>query len=270
MVWGVTFIAQRSGLEHSGPLWFAAVRVAIGALVLAPLLVIAPRLDRRGHGVALVLGLTQVAAFTALQVGGLATVGAGPAAAIIYTQPLIVLIGARVALHEPLTARRIAGALLGFAGVALVSARELSLGSRTGAFLLLAGALAWATGTVITKAVSGQPPLTLVVFQHLWAAPVLLAVAALFELPPAPNAPLALTVVYAGVFGSALAWFLFTVLLGRGDAGVVSTWLFSVPILAAALGVLVLGEPLALSLVAGIVLVAAGVRLAASSQPAGR
>ena len=54
-------------------------------------------------------------------------------------------------------------------------------------------------------------------------------------------------------------------LMRHGDAGVVSTWLFAVPVLAAVLGVVLLGEPVSLALVVGIALVAVAVRLAATS-----
>lgn len=266
LVWALTFVVQRVGLGESGPLWFAAGRVAVAAVVLAPLLLLAPRLDSRGLRIAALLALLHMVLFVSLQVGGLATVGAGPAAAIIYTQPLLVLVFARIALAEPLTRRRVAGALLGFAGVAMVSGRELSLGSRTGALLLLAAALAWALGTVVTKAAPEQPALSLVVWQHLLGAPVMVTVAALAEPLPEPSGTLVATLLFAGALGSALAWFLFTVLLGRGDAGVVSTWLFSVPVLGAAFGVTLLGEPLGISLLVGIGLVAAGVRLASERR----
>ena len=259
-------MVQRVGLAESGPLWFAAARVAVAAALLAPLLLLAPRLDSRGLRIAALLALLHMVLFVSLQVGGLATVGAGPAAAIVYTQPLLVLVFARVALAEPLTRRRVAGALLGFAGVAVVSGRELSLGSRAGALLLLAAALAWALGTVVTKAAPEQPALSLVVWQHLLGAPVMLAMAALAEPLPELSGTLVATALFAGALGSALAWFLFTVLLGRGDAGIVSTWLFSVPVLGAAFGVALLGEPLGISLVVGIGLVAAGVRLAAERR----
>jgi drug/metabolite transporter (DMT)-like permease len=50
----------------------------------------------------------------------------------------------------------------------------------------------------------------------------------------------------------------------------VSTWLFAVPMLAAVLGVVLLGEPMSLSLAIGIALVAGAVRLATSSPRAAR
>ena len=69
-------------------------------------------------------------------------------------------------------------------------------------------------------------------------------------------------VLYAGVFGAAGGQLLFTTLLRRGEAAVVSAWMFSVPIAASVLGVVLLGEPLRLPLAIGLALVSVGVRLA--------
>ena len=69
-------------------------------------------------------------------------------------------------------------------------------------------------------------------------------------------------ILYAGVFGAAGGQLLYTMLLRRGEASVVSAWMFIVPIAAAVLAVVLLGEPLRLPLVIGLVLVSVGVRLA--------
>jgi drug/metabolite transporter (DMT)-like permease len=58
---------------------------------------------------------------------------------------------------------------------------------------------------------------------------------------------------------------LWSVLMRRGQASVVSTWLFVVPVLASVLGVVFLDEPMSIELVIGIGLVATAVRLAAAS-----
>ena len=68
--------------------------------------------------------------------------------------------------------------------------------------------------------------------------------------------------------GAASGQLLYTMLLRRGEASVVSAWMFSVPITAAVLAVVLLGEPLRLPLVIGLVLVSVGVRLA--TQRTGR
>jgi O-acetylserine/cysteine efflux transporter len=261
-VWGTAFIVQRLALEASPPLWVAALRLAVAALVVLPFAGRLRGLSRRGVAVVGVLGVANQAGFIGLQVAGLRTVGAGPAAAIVYLQPVLVVLAAGPLLGERLTARRLAGALLGFAGVAVVGFQQASAASAGGVLLLLAAAVSWTVGTLATSA-SDEPIMSLVVGQHLVGAPLLLGVAALAEPFPAPSAKLLLSVAYVGASGSALAWILLSTLLRRGEAGVVSTWLFAVPVLAATLGVVLLGEPLTLELVAGIALVAAAVRLAA-------
>ncbi len=264
LIWALTFIAQRTALREAEPLWIAAGRTGLGALVLAPFL---RPLGVRGWWIAAGLGLVNVAGFIGFQLVGLEAIGAGPAAAIVYTQPVLVAVGAHLLLNERLTRSRAVGVLLGFAGVAVVSAHELSAASVFAVTALLACAVCWAAGTLGTRATPELPVLPVVAAQHLLAAPLLLALAAATEPAPELSTRLVATVLFAGVFGAAGGQLLFTLLLRRGEASVVSAWMFTVPIAAAVLGVVILGEPLRVPLVIGLVLVSVGVRLA-SRRPA--
>jgi drug/metabolite transporter (DMT)-like permease len=177
---------------------------------------------------------------------------------------VLVVLASGPFLGERLTPRRLAGALLGFAGVAVVGLHQSAAASAGGVLLLLAAAVAWTAGALVTSA-AGEPIVALVVGQHFVGAPLLVAVAAVAEPFPALSTKLVLCVLFAGVFGSAFAWMLWSALMQRGEAGMVSTWLFAVPVLAAVLGVVLLGEPVSLALAVGIALVAVAVRLATSS-----
>ena len=261
--WGLMFIVQRLALEVA-PLWVAAGRITIGAVALLAFAPQLRRLTRRGLAIAFVLGITLQFLFIGLQVAGLQTVAAGPAAAIIYLQPVLVVLASGPILGEVLTPRRIAGAVLGFAGVAVVGLHQSAAASAGGVLLLLAAAVSWTVGALITSA-TDEPIVPLVVGQHLIAAPMLIATAAIFEPFPDLSAKFVVCVLVAGIGESAMAWMLWSVLMRRGEASVVSTWLFAVPVLAAVLGVVVLGEPMSLALVIGIALVAVAVRLAAAS-----
>ena len=130
----------------------------------------------------------------------------------------------------------------------------------TGVLLLLGAAVCWAVGTV-TASAARLPVVPAVAGQHLIAAPIMLAIAAFTEHLPTPSTGAVSGVLFAGIAGSALGWLMLGRLLERGEAGAVTTRLFTVPILAAVLAVLLLGEPVSLALVAGIVLVGAAVRL---------
>jgi drug/metabolite transporter (DMT)-like permease len=266
VAWGLMFIVQRLALEVAPPLWVAAGRLTVAAVTLSLLAPQLRRLSRRGIWIVLALGLTNQFLFIGLQVAGLRTVAAGPAAAIVYLQPVLVVVASGPVLGERLTARRIVAALLGFAGVAVVGLHQSATASAGGVLLLLAAAVSWTVGALITSAVD-EPIVPLVVGQHFVGAPLLVAVAAIAEPFPALTTKFVLCIVFAGTCGSAMAWMLWSMLMRRGEASVVSTWLFAVPILAAVLGVVLLDEPVSLALAVGIVLVAVAVRLAAT--PAG-
>jgi drug/metabolite transporter (DMT)-like permease len=268
-LWGTQFVVQRLALEDAAPLWVGAGRATVAAVVLLPLASRLRGLGRRGLVAVVVLGIANQTAFVGLQVAGLRTVGAGPAAAIVYLQPVLVLLAAGPVLGERLTTRKVVASLLGFAGVAIVGLHQASAASVGGVLFLLGAAVSWAVGALVTSA-AGEPIVPLVVGQHLFGAPLLLIGAAIAEPFPAVTAKLAWCVLYAGAGGSALAWVLWSALMRRGDAGVVSTWLFAVPVLAAVLGVMLLDEPLSAELVIGIALVAVAVRLAAAAAAQGR
>ncbi len=259
LIWALTFIAQRTALREAPPLWIAAGRTTIGALALAPAL---GAMRGGSWRVAALLAATNVVGFVGLQLIGLEAIGAGPAAAIIYTQPVLVAVGAHLLLGERLTRGRMAGVLLGFTGVAVVSAHEVSAASAAAVAALLGSAVCWAAGTLITRATPTQPVLGIVAAQHALGAPVLIALAASTEAEPTMSVTLAATVLFAGLFGAAGGQLLFTTLLRRGEASVVASWMFSVPIVAAVLGVVLLGEPVRVPLAVGLVLVSVGVWLA--------
>jgi drug/metabolite transporter (DMT)-like permease len=165
VTWGLMFIVQRVALEVAGPIWVAAGRCSVGAVVLLAFAGTLRDLGRRGLVIALVLGLTNQFGFLGLQVAGLRTVDAGPAAAIIYLQPVLVVLASSPFLGERLTPRRLAGALLGFAGVAVVGLHQSAAASASGVLLLIAAAVSWAAGAIVTSA-SGEPIVPLVVGQH--------------------------------------------------------------------------------------------------------
>ena len=75
LLWALTFIVQRSALASAiEPLWLAAGRSLVAAVLLAPLLWRPPRLTARGWRIAVLLGLTNIVGFTGGQMIGLADV----------------------------------------------------------------------------------------------------------------------------------------------------------------------------------------------------
>ncbi len=84
---------------------------------------------------------------------GVVLVASGHAAVLAYTMPLWVVLLGTLFLREPLELQSVMGMALGLAGIlTLVSADFATLGKApVGALLILLGAIAWATGTLIQK-----------------------------------------------------------------------------------------------------------------------
>lgn len=269
LIWSSAFLGIKQGLDHSSPEAFAVLRVLAAIAVVLPVVVL--RRDAGGflggrgvHRYGLLLGGTNVAGFLVLQNAGMVDAQVGIAAVLIYTQPLLVALGAVIVLRERLTPRQLFGLLLGWAGVVLVVVGELDLGLiPLGSVLLLLGsALSWAVGTLVFK---WLPPdisvWSLLLWQNLYGLVPVGLVATWGTTSVDWGVPLAVAVLWVGVGGSVGGFGLQFVLLRRGKAGVVSSWIFAVPIFAAALGVLFLGERLHAGLLLGGAAVAAGIYL---------
>lgn len=253
LVWATGLISIKFGLQRADPMAFAVLRVATTTVLLGAALVLrrssADTAAARSqvHRWALRVGLTQMVAFFTLQSLGMADAGAGLSAILLYTQPFMVAIAARAVLGERLSPRQLVGMVLGWCGVAVLVGGEAAAGTTpVGAMvLLLLAAVAWAASTILFKHVPTEVPLVPLLFwMNVYAVgPLLLfALGSQSTVVWGPHLVLATvwTAAFAGIGGMGLSF----VLLRRGEASVVSSWIFAVPIVTALLGVPVLGETL--------------------------
>ena len=267
LIWSSAFIFVKFGLRDAPAEVFSLLRpVAAAPVLLAALLIRdAAGLRRalrqpRVHLVGIVLGLVSVAGFLGLSTLGLELAGIGFGVVLIYSQPLLVAGMARLTLNERLSARQIAGLFVGWGGIAVTVLGELS-GGATGpkvwqaSLLFLGSAVCFAIGTIVVKALNSGPravPLPPSLLLGLFYGSIPLGGLALTTDEPVRwTGMLFVSIVYAGVGSLAIGYLLQFALLERGDAGVVSSYIFAVPILAAAFGVLVFDERLTLGLVVG-------------------
>jgi drug/metabolite transporter (DMT)-like permease len=277
LVWSSAFIFVKLALRDAPAEVFAALRALAAAPALFAALLIKDAAglgralrDRRVHVVGLVVGASLVAGFLALSTVGLEYSGIGFGVVLIYSQPLLVAGLAALVLGERLGARQVAGLFVGWAGIALAVLGELS-GADPGphvwqaALLFLGSAVCFAVGTVVVKAVTSGPravplpPALLLGF--VYGAVPLVGYAMTADAAVHWTGSLLVSVLYAGVVSLAGGYLLQFALLERGDAGVVSSYVFAVPILAAVYGVVIFGERLSLGLVVGAVAVAAAILL---------
>ncbi len=275
LVWSSAFVAVKLALRDAPAPAFAALRTvgAVPPLLLALVLRDAAGLraalrQRRVHALGAVLGAVYIATFLALQTAGFALAGVGFGAVLIYAQPLLVALLGRAVLGERLRPRQVAGLLTGWAGVALAVLGELTGAGDApvgrAAMLFLGAAVCFAVGTVVVKARSGPcgvPLAPALLLALTYGSVPLVALALADDRPVHWTGTLLLCTAYTAGVSTAGGYLLQFALLQRGEAGVVSSYMFAVPVLAAAYGVVVFDERLSSGLVLGGAAVAVGILL---------
>ena len=263
LAWGSTFTSIKISLEGLSPMLLAGGRCVIGGglvLVVALLLRRDPRL-RGNLGPYAVLTVLNVLGFFGLQTLAIDHLPSGFASLLLYLQPVITVLLARPFLGDPLGPGRVAGALLAFAGVALVTVRSGGSVSGLGVGLGVATAVCWAFGTVTAKRVAPRvEPLWAVALPLVAGGLVLTAVAGVTGATTVElSGRVVMAFAWTTLVGTTLAWLLWMYLVSGGDVGRVAVSIFLVPVIAVLLGWAVLGEPLGWWLAAGTALVCAGV-----------
>jgi drug/metabolite transporter (DMT)-like permease len=265
LIWGLAFVAQRTGMQSIGPFAYNGVRFALGAAVLTPLLVLGQR--RRTEPAALPLsarigwsalaGLILFAGASFQQVGLVTTTAANAGFITSLYVILVPLVGA--CLGRPAGLRIWAGALLAVVGLFILSVGA-GFTMAPGDLLQLLGALFWTAHILlIERLVARLPALEIAVGQFATCAALSLAVALVRE--PAPFeglVPAAIPILYGGLLSIGVAYTLQIVAQKTAHPAHASIILSMEALFAAIGGVLLLHEPLTLRLALGGALMLAG------------
>jgi drug/metabolite transporter (DMT)-like permease len=273
-IWGGTFIAGRVLALAIPPAVGALLRYVVAsiALYLAARWLEGglPRLDRRQVLATLLLGATGIFAYNLCFLGALARLPASRTSLIIALNPVVTIAASSLLLGERLSAMRWAGIAVALLGVWIVVSRGDVLGSLpgavgTGELLMFGGVCAWAAYTLLgRKVLTGLAPLPATLYASLWGT-LLLALASIPELPGVSiqdfTLQVLLGILYLGVIGTAVAFVWYYQALQR--LGAARTVIFNnlVPVFGAALGVLLLDEPLLPSMIVGGLVAVAGVMM---------
>ncbi len=270
VIWGFSFVAQRSGMAVIGPFAFSAARFVLGTLSLLPLLLLARR-GKAGDGGsgpawparAAWAGLAGLVVFAAinLQQAGLVRTTAGNAGFITSLYVVLVPLAGRCCGH-PAGRRTWLGAALAFAGLYILGMGG-GLAMDPGDLLVLAGAFFWALHILlIHRLVKRMDALEIVVGQSAVCA--LLSLAAALALEPAPFRgllPAAVPILYGGLLSIGVAYTLQVVAQKTAHPAHASIILSMEALFAGIGGVLILREPLTPRLASGGALMLAGLVL---------
>lgn len=261
-LWGSSYVALKIAVAEIPPVTVVALRVAIAALVLLPILVLQnERLPREAASwrALLVQSFFSFTASWPLLAWGAQRIDASLAGVLNSTSPIwVFFITALITRHERLTALKFAGAAGGLLGVALVigwspagSAGADTFGqlAAVGSAMLYACAAVWGArhaGVSVTAVATGT-----LLLSAACLVPLSLAVDQPWALRPSAQALLA--TLYLGVVTTAVASLLyFRLVRTLGSLGVASQaylragW-------SVLLGAVLLGETLGVQVLIGLV-----------------
>jgi drug/metabolite transporter (DMT)-like permease len=278
IVWGSTYLGIELAGETIPAIFGAGVRFTIVGLIVFALVV-----WRRGAGAlkvrraelasAALIGLLLPGANSILFVTE-QKVPIGLTSLIIASVPLWVLLFRLAAGERP---DRIAtlGLLVGFAGIAVLVRPGGGSGPLGYLLLTVLAAIAWALGTFISPRIAvPRDAFVATGYETLIGGLVLttigLATTAPSDLDPSGwSTRSILGLVYLILAGSVVGYTAYAWLLGNAPVGLVSTYAYVNPVVAIALGVIVLDETITARVIAGavLVLIAVAIVVRRESEP---
>ena len=278
VIWGSTFAGIRIGVETIDPAWLVTGRLLGGAFFLGVFIVAERALNRRPRGDGRVpVSMTAIGWFVfigivatglpfVLYAHAAQTTGSAVMAICNGATPFATAIFAHFLVGDRLTARRIIGVLLGFAGLIVLVLPEFGAeagGTLTGILLAIAGAWLYAVGNVGTRlAPRVEPAMSsfLIVLSAGIGTLALALVSAPF--PASASSASIIAMIMLALLPTAFAMFLYVWLIQRAGAVFVSFTTYMSPLWATGLGVLFLGEELHWSMVGALALILIGVAVA--------
>lgn len=270
LVWAISWPVIKVGVSDVPPVWFACLRYMVATACLFGVVGVRRELalpSRSDWTLVFVSGLLQMGAFSALTGLALLVLPPGRASVLAFSTPLWVVPLAAWRLREHASSRALAGVALGLIGVLVIASPALQRGGRAqgAAYAMLLGAsAAWAVSIVFVRGHRFESsPLALAPWQMLVAALVLAPVAMLVEGAPRAIGPRGIAaLVYVAPVATAFAYWAVVEVGRHFRASTISMALLATPSLGLLISAATLGETVSGSLVAGVILVAGGIRLA--------
>ena len=270
VIGGSNFVAIRFSNRELDPIWGAGLRFGLAAVAFGVLFAALRLPLPRGRGLALVAlyGLLSVGAAYGCLYWALRDVPAGIAAVVLAVGPLLTLLLAVAHGMERLSSRGLAGAVVALAGSAAIFAEPGGAGSGWGSFALLGlAALSASEAVVVSKLAGPLHPVAINFVGMGIGASVLLVVAWAggdrLALPHEGGTQLALAYLVAATVGLFL---LVLFVVQRWTASATSYLFVLMPVVAVALGALLLDEAITAVTAVGGAIVCGGVYVGAARR----
>lgn len=267
LIWGSTYLAIRLAIETMPPFTMASVRFFIAGGLLytwarASGTAAASAAQWRD---AAVVGTLLLAGGNGAVVVAEQWVPSGLVALLIGVVPFwLILLDALFGSKTRPTPRAIVGIVIGFMGVALLTGSPgVGAGGSQelfGAFLVLAGALSWAAGSLVSR-YAAAPRARMWISMQMLTGSIVLAVFALITGEPARWDPGSVSMTswvalaYLIVFGALIGYSAYIWLLGVTTPARAGTYAYVNPVVALFLGWAIADEPLTFRSVAAAAII---------------
>lgn len=272
-IWGASYLLIKYALDGFSPAEVVFLRSAVAAVVLVGAVRVqgagswrALRASRRRPALAVLLGVSAIAAPFLLITYGETAVPSGLTAVLIAPSSLFVAAFAPFLDRSEAIDRPQAGGLVaGLLGVALLVGAESvsSLEQFLGALAILGASASYALSSFVVKgSYAGVPPVVTSAISCGVAALATLPVAAATAQPGAPGLRAVLAILALGAIGTALAFVVFYRLIGEIGAGRASLVSYLAPGVALVYGATLLDEHVGWAAIAGLALILGGVAVA--------
>ena len=271
-LWGLAPVATRSLVSELAPLPLLTLRQLLAAGVLLPWAVPAlRRIDARDLPRLIAAGLLGMIGYNLPVTVGLQWLPASSAGLLLATEPVWVLVIGLVFLGERAGPRILLGTGVALAGVAVIAGpAALSPGSGTrtvtGAALVLLATLAFGGYTVVLRPLSEKyGPVSATAASSVAGAVPYLALAGTVW-PPRLSQPAWADLLFLALGSTVAGMLLWNLAVVRGGAGI-SRLLYLEPVVSVLGAMVFLGEQVTAAVLAGGVLVIAGVVMTGDGVP---
>jgi drug/metabolite transporter (DMT)-like permease len=261
--WGVSWSTMRIALVEMPPFSMRVATMLIGAAALG----VMTALRRRSFALRTPAAITHTIAASFFNVVGFSVctpfaqlyAATSRVTILVYTMPIWAALFARIVLGERITPVRAAALALCIAGMLVLIWPLARSGVPLGILLALGAAVSWAAGTVYLKwAHIEADPMAVTFWQLLVGFLAVAALAPVFEGTPhlwPLRTETLLAVVFSGLIGSGIAYFLWFDIVRRVPAMTASLGVLSVPPVGVLGAVVLLGERPTLTDLTGFALI---------------
>ncbi|WP_175837199.1 DMT family transporter [Burkholderia anthina] len=267
-IWGASFLFMRMGAPSFGAVPLIALRVAIAAVLLLPVMRSAEaRRELRTHAAPLfVVGIANSALPFCLLTYAALFVSAGTDSILNATTPLWTALVAYVWLRVPLTKPQAIGLAVGFAGVVVLAGSAIGAGTPGAPHAIAAAMLATLSygfaAHYSKRKLANVRPFVSAFGSQLFAAIVLVPLA----VPMWPQAPVPasawIAVVLLGAICTAVAYLLYFGLIRNAGAQYAASVTFLIPIFGVVWGAIFLHETITVQTIVGCAIILLGTALA--------